>query len=75
MNHDAIWAIAVAILGLGGYAYGWRSHPIHRKGCNECDADVRRAEERQRELNHTYHHENGFGNCPDAKCPQNKPEA
>lgn len=53
---DTVWAIALIAVGLIGYAYGWYSHPKHRKGCNECDAVLRREAEAQREMAHDADH-------------------
>lgn len=56
-----------------GYLVGWFGHGEHRKGCNECDADLRRRAEAQQAANHDYEHKVLGRNCPDAKCDRNRP--
>lgn len=65
----AILALLVAIPLVAAELYA-ATQPQYRKGCNECDAHRRRAEEAQRDLSHDYHHRT-IGDCADASCPRN----
>jgi hypothetical protein len=83
MSDNGIWAFAVIIIGLVGYAYGWRTHPKHRSNCNECDADIRRAVREEYDRAHDALHrgpkamgmpypDQDVYACRDRDCPRNR---
>ena len=67
---NVAWPVALVITSMIGFVYGWVSHR-YRKGCNECDAAMRRAVELRAKIEHDNVHR-GLMSCEDKSCPQNE---